>query len=152
MAHTLLPHRPAVYVRQGPAPPFSRSKPVTRDDIQDLKRLRLCLLDEKRQLLTRIARAEVQNRRSAAHSRSIEGQEGPRGNERLYRELDREHQALHHLILKQKRQIARLSASDDAGSSRRTRRSFSRRGCASRTTGKSAAAHSRRRSATLSSC
>jgi hypothetical protein len=104
----------SVYVRQGPVPPFSRSKPVTKDEIQELKRLRLCLLDEKQQLVARIARARGQNKKGVAHNRTTDGHETPRGTERLCRELDRERQILDHLIAEQKRQIADLQLSDDA--------------------------------------
>jgi hypothetical protein len=87
---------------------------VTNEEIQDLKRWRLGLLDEKQQLLARIARTEAQNKRSRPHNRPFDGLEMHRPNAQLYRELDREQQALHRFISEQKQQLASLERSDNA--------------------------------------
>jgi hypothetical protein len=87
---------------------------VTNEEIQDLKRWRLCLLDEKRQLLARIARTEAQNKRNIAHNRPFDGLEMHRPNAQLYRELDREQQSLHRFLSEQKQQLASLERSDNA--------------------------------------
>jgi hypothetical protein len=88
---------PERYVRRGPIPPFDRSRPVTREEIQELKRQKLLLIDEKGRLLARTSRVAVQNKRGGrpyAH------------NEQLYDQCERQHRGLCRLVEEQKQEIA----------------------------------------------
>lgn len=93
------------YVRQGPVPSFNRQKPVTKEEIEELKRQKLLLLEEKKQLKTRIARMQVQNRR---------GGKPVTTNKQLHEQLEKEHTTLEKLIDKQQQKVAELTLSDNA--------------------------------------
>lgn len=105
MSRPLSARQAGPYVRQGPVPSFNRQKPVTKEEIEDLKRQKLLLLEEKKQLKTRIARMQVQNRR---------GGKPVTTNKQLHDQLEKEYTTLEKMIDKQQRKVAELTLSDSA--------------------------------------
>jgi chromosome segregation ATPase len=78
---------------------------VTKEDIIELKQERQKLLEERTQLKTKIARLEVQSKRSARTANT---------NPQLLNQLDREYLSVEHMIIQQRAQINELLMSDSA--------------------------------------
>jgi vacuolar-type H+-ATPase subunit I/STV1 len=93
------------YVRQGPVPQFNRKTPVTKEEVLELTRQKQLLLDEKRHLVARIARAEDQNKHGGRPVST---------NQQLYSQRNKELRALERVIAEQQRTIAELNLSDEA--------------------------------------
>jgi hypothetical protein len=83
----------------------SRARPVTKEDIIELKLERQKLIEERTQLKTKIARLEVQSKRSARTANT---------NPQLLNQLDREYLSVEHMIMQQRAQINELLMSDSA--------------------------------------
>jgi chromosome segregation ATPase len=95
-----------VSARRGPAPPpFNRQSTVTKEEIDELKRQKLVLLEERKQLRTRIARIEVQNKRGGAPCSR---------NKQLEAQLRKQQTALEQLLEDQHQQLEDLRGSDRA--------------------------------------
>ena len=90
---------------QDPVAPKSRQRPVTKEDIMELKLERQKLIEERTQLKTKIARLEVQSKRSARTATA---------NPQLLTQLDREYKTVEHMIMQQRAQINELLMSDNA--------------------------------------
>jgi hypothetical protein len=78
---------------------------VTKEDIIELKQERQKLLEERTQLKTKIARLEVQSKRSTRTANT---------NPQLLNQLDREYLSVEHMIIQQRAQINELLMSDSA--------------------------------------
>ena len=91
--------------RSEPNTSRSRQRPITKDDINELKIERQKLLDERTQLKTKIARLEVQSKRSARTANA---------NPQLLTQLDREYKTVEHMIMQQRAHINELLMSDNA--------------------------------------
>ena len=104
-ARPLSSHRSRPFMRQISAPSAARKAPVTKEELDDLKRQKLALLEEKKLLKTKIARMEVQTKR---------GDRPLTTNKQLWDQLNREYNALEKIIEDQHRQVAELNLSDRA--------------------------------------
>lgn len=98
-------HRPRAFMRQASAQCAARRAPVTKEEIDELKRQKLTLEEERRLLKTKIARMEVQTKR---------GDRPLTTNKQLWDQLNREYNALEKIIEDQHRQVAELNLSDRA--------------------------------------
>ncbi|OHS96066.1 hypothetical protein TRFO_37822 [Tritrichomonas foetus] len=103
----VVPHHTSLLIDSHPEPVSVKAKqrPITKDDINELKIERQKLIDERTQLKTKIARLEVQSKRSARTSNA---------NPQLLSQLDREYKTVEHLIMQQRAQINELLMSDNA--------------------------------------
>lgn len=90
--------------QQAPSPRF-RQRQITQEDIQALQLEKQKLIDEKAQLKTKIARLEVQSKRSSRTANT---------NPQLLTQLDREYKSVEHMIMQQRAQINELLMSDNA--------------------------------------
>lgn len=88
-----------------PIPLKAKNRPITNEDIHDLKIERQKLIDERTQLKSKIARLEVQSKKSAKTSNV---------NPALISQLDHEYKTVEHLIMQQRAQINELNMSDNA--------------------------------------
>lgn len=88
-----------------PIPLRLKNRPITNEDIHELKIERQKLLDERTQLKTKIARLEVQAKKSAKSSNI---------NPQLLNQLDRDYKTVEHLIMQQRARINELKNSDSA--------------------------------------
>jgi chromosome segregation ATPase len=84
---------------------FPNRQPVTKEEIEALKRRKLQLLEEKKLLKAKVARMEVQNKR---------GNRPTSVSKQLYNELTKEYKTLEKLIDGQHKKIADLALSDSA--------------------------------------
>jgi chromosome segregation ATPase len=119
MSRRFLTSQPPVPQPRVPVPPTSqllidvhqdlaarpKQRPITKEDIVALKQERQKLLDERTQLKTKIARLEVQSKRSARTANT---------NPQLLNQLDREYMSVEHMIMQQRAQINELLMSDNA--------------------------------------
>jgi chromosome segregation ATPase len=97
---------PLPSARRGPVPPFfNRQGIVTKEEVEELKRQKLLLLEERKQLRTKIARMELQNKRGGVPSSR---------NRQLEVQLQRQQRALETLLAEQQEQLDELRASDRA--------------------------------------
>ena len=101
------PHNTSLLIDSHPDPisPKSKQRPITKEDINELKIERQKLLDERTQLKSKIARLEVQAKKSARTSNA---------NPQLLAQLDKEYKTVEHLIMQQRAQINELLMSDNA--------------------------------------
>lgn len=86
-------------------PNRQKQRQITKEDIDELKIEREKLLEEKSQLKAKIARLEVQSKRSVRTANA---------NPQLLTQLDREYKTVEHLIMQQRAQINELLMSDNA--------------------------------------
>lgn len=88
-----------------PIPLKLKNRPITNEDIHELKIERQKLIDERTQLKSKIARLEVQSKKSARTSNV---------NPTLISQLDHEYKTVEKLIMQQRAQINQLQMSDNA--------------------------------------
>lgn len=83
----------------------SKSRQITKEDINELKIEKQKLLEEKQQLKSKITRLEVQSKRSVRTTNA---------NPQLLTQLDREYKTVEHMIMQQRAEINELLMSDNA--------------------------------------
>jgi chromosome segregation ATPase len=88
-----------------PYPSFNRQGIVTKEEIEELKRQKHSLLDERKQLRTKVARMEVQNKR---------GGNPTSRNKQLETQLQKQQRGLEQLLAEQQKHLETLRGSDRA--------------------------------------